>query len=209
MSTYAQTERQALSALLLEHGPDAPTLCEGWTTADLAAHLVIRERRPDAAIGIVLKPVAGHTARVQEGVRDGSPWPALVERVRTGPPFPFRLNRIDESMNTAEYFIHVEDIRRAQPGWEPRALDPGLEQALWSRVGFMARGLRKSAPVGVTVRAPGFGEVVPRTGEPHVTVTGRPGELILFLSGRQDVAQVEFDGDPAAVAELRRTKLGL
>lgn len=198
-----------MADVLLEHGPDAPTLCEGWKAADLAAHLVIRERRPDAAIGIVLKPVAGHTERVQQAVRDGRPWPKLVETVRTGPPFPFRLNRIDEAMNTVEYFIHVEDVRRAQPDWEPRQLDPGLEQALWSRVGFMARGLRKTSPVGVTVRAPGFGEVVAKEGEPHVTMTGPPGELALFLSGRQDAARVELEGEPGAVADLRGTKLGI
>ena len=49
----AQLERGRLCDLLLEVGPDAPTLCEGWTAADLAAHLVIRERKPLAAPGIV------------------------------------------------------------------------------------------------------------------------------------------------------------
>src|SRR5882762_622635 len=36
-------ERRELCDLFLELGPDAPTLCEGWTTLDLAAHLVLRE----------------------------------------------------------------------------------------------------------------------------------------------------------------------
>ena len=44
--TYAQDERAALAALLHETGPDGPTLCEGWQTRDLVAHLVLRERRP-------------------------------------------------------------------------------------------------------------------------------------------------------------------
>jgi uncharacterized protein (TIGR03083 family) len=42
MATLAQEERNELCDLMLETGPDAPTLCEGWTTRDLAAHLVIR-----------------------------------------------------------------------------------------------------------------------------------------------------------------------
>ena len=50
--SYSREERLALCALLDETGPDAPTLCEGWTTGDLAAHLVLRERRPDAAAGV-------------------------------------------------------------------------------------------------------------------------------------------------------------
>jgi uncharacterized protein (TIGR03083 family) len=46
--TLARAERAALCDLFDEVGPDAPTLCAGWTTRDLAAHLVIRERRADA-----------------------------------------------------------------------------------------------------------------------------------------------------------------
>jgi uncharacterized protein (TIGR03085 family) len=62
----AQLERSRLCDLFLEVGPDQPTLCEGWTTADLAAHLVIRERRPDAAPGIL---VGGKLAEHSENVR--------------------------------------------------------------------------------------------------------------------------------------------
>lgn len=50
-----QVERQGLSDLLLELGPDASTLCAGWDTVDLAVHLVVvRERKPLAAPGILL-----------------------------------------------------------------------------------------------------------------------------------------------------------
>ena len=209
MSTYAQRERQALAQLLLEVGPDAPTLCEGWSTSDLAAHLVVRERRPDAAAGIVLKPLAGYTRSVQDGVRRGKSWTQLVGTVRSGPPFPFNLNAVDELMNTVEYFVHLEDVRRAQPDWEPRPLEPGLEKALWSRVKLMAKMLRARSPVGVTLRAPGYGEVVGRPGDPHVTVTGAPGELALFMFGRQSSARVETAGDDDAVEKLRQAKLGL
>lgn len=209
MSSHARTERQALADLFMEVGPDAPTLCEGWTTADLAAHLVLRERRPDAAAGILVKPLSGYTDRVQRSVRDGRPWADLVDTVRNGPPFPLSLNPLDETVNTVEYFVHLEDVRRAQPGWEPRRLDPGLEQALWSRLKMMARALLRRSPVGVTLRAPGFGEVEARAGDPRVTVTGAPGELVLFAFGRQAAARVDTEGDPDACARLRQAQLGL
>lgn len=207
MSSYARSERQELADLLLQVGPDAPTLCEGWAAADLAAHLVVRERRPDALAGIVIKPLSGYTNRIQEGVRS-RPWPKLVEAVRSGPPFPMRVNAVNELVNAVEYFVHLEDLRRAQPEWEPRSLDAGLERMLWSRVKFMARMLRGRSPVGVTLKAPGFGEVVAKPGDPHVTVTGGPAELLLFVFGRQGAARVELEGDPAAAAQLRQAKLG-
>ena len=209
VSNYARTERQALAELLLELGPDAPTLCEGWSSGDLAAHLVLRERRPDAAAGIVLRPLAGYTSRVQDGVRRGRTWAQLVDAVRTGPPFPLSCSFLDEQMNTVEYFVHLEDVRRARPGWEPRSLEPGLEGALWSRVKLMAWVLRRKSPVGVTLAAAGFGEVVGRSGQPHVTVAGAPGEILLFVSGRQGAARVDLTGEPDAVEQLRTAKLGL
>jgi uncharacterized protein (TIGR03085 family) len=209
MSSHARAQRQELADLLLEVGPDAPTLCGGWTAADLAAHLVIRSRRPDAAAGILVKPLASYTKRVQDGVRRGTAWPQLVESVRTGPPFPLNLNPVDEAVNTVEYFVHLEDVRRALPGWEPRALDPDLERVLWSRLKSMSRLLLRKAPVGVTLVAPGYGQVTGKSGDPHVTVTGPPGELLLFVFGRQDNTRVDLAGDADAAARLRRADLGL
>jgi hypothetical protein len=42
-----------------------------------------------------------------------------------------------------------------------------------------------------------------------VTVTGEPGELALFLSGRQRVAEAEVTGDPAAVEKLTTAAIGM
>jgi hypothetical protein len=39
-------------------------------------------------------------------------------------------------------------------------------------------------------------------------VTGEPQELVLFVAGR-DAVQVEFDGDPQAVAAVRAARRGL
>jgi uncharacterized protein (TIGR03085 family) len=209
VTRHAQRERRVLADLLAEVGPDAPTLCEGWTAADLAAHLVVRERHPIAALGIVFAPLASRTERVQRSVRDGRPWPELVAQLRDGPPWPMRPAVVDEAMNTAELFIHVEDVRRAQPGWEPRELEADLGRALWSRVRFVARMARRSAPGGLVLESPGFGQVTVRSGSPMVIAEGNPGELLLLVSGRQGAARVELDGDPEAVEQVRRAPFGM
>lgn len=207
MSRLAQEERQGLADLFLAVGPAAPTLCAGWTAADLAAHLVVRERRPDAAPGIVIRALAGYTARVQRQVRDSRSWPELVAAVRYGPPVWLR--PLDETINTVELFVHHEDVRRAAAGWQPRQLDPRMEAALWKRLGPLSRLAGRKLPVPTTLEAPGYGRLVLRAGEPHVTVTGPPSELVLFVFGRQGAARVEMAGDEGAVAQVREARLGL
>src|SRR4051812_33898145 len=118
MTGFARAERQALCSTLDAVGPDAPTLDEGWATRDLAAHLVLRETRLDASLGIVVAPLAGWTGRVQRGIAQ-TPWPELVARLRTGPPrwSPYSVGGVDERVNLVEFVVHHEDVRRAQPGW--------------------------------------------------------------------------------------------
>jgi uncharacterized protein (TIGR03085 family) len=215
--TYARDERLALCALLADLGPDQPTLCTGWQTADLAAHLVIRERRPDAGAGILGGPLAAYTKGVQARLAKRTPFPRLVEMIRTGPPRTsmFGLPGADERMNTVEFFVHHEDIRRGQPGWEPRNLDGELSDLLWNRLG-MARFLLRKVPVGVElVREdiePSAGRRVRRTVKartPVVTVTGTPAELTLWAMGRTDGARVRLDGSDADVAALRASRWGI
>ena len=209
MTRPAQRERRALADLFSAVGPDAPTLCEGWRTADLAAHLVVRERRPDAALGLVVPPLSGQLERVQRQVRDRRAWPDLVATVRSGPPLLLRPAFIDGPMNAAEFFTHHEDVRRAQPHWEPR--DPGddLERALWSRLKLMARVLRRSVRVGLVLEAPGYGRITVKAADPSVTVVGPPSELALVAFGRQGASAARFDGDPGAVEQVKAAALGL
>ena len=61
---------------------------------------------------------------------------------------------IDAALNTAEYFVHHEDIRRAADGWEPRALEPDEQDALWRVVRVSGKGLIRPAGVPVLVRRP-------------------------------------------------------
>ena len=63
-------ERAAMCDSFEKFGADAPTLCEGWLTLDLAAHLVAREARSDAAIGLVVPLLAGHLQRVMDKYKE-------------------------------------------------------------------------------------------------------------------------------------------
>jgi uncharacterized protein (TIGR03085 family) len=209
VSHHAQDERQGLAEDFLRLGPDAATLCEGWSAADLAAHLVIRDRRPDATVGMFVPRLAGRTERIQAAERDGQGWDELVGRVRTGPPYPVRLAPLDEAMNTMEYFVHREDLLRAQPMAKPRDLDPSLESALWSRLKVLGRLLTRKAPVGVAIDAPGYGTATLHRSEPVVTVTGAPGELALWVFGRRSAAQVALAGDEISVERLKQADLGM
>jgi uncharacterized protein (TIGR03085 family) len=200
----AQQERGTVCDLLVAVGPDAPTLCEGWDAADLAAHLVVRERRPDSGPGLVWPPLAGYTDKVRRSVKDRTPWNKLVETVRRGPPLLLR--PFDGAMNTIEYFIHAEDIRRAQPDWTPRELSPELADALWARVG--PGGLAKKVPATIVISSAGRPDKVAGTG-PRLVLTGDPGELTLFGSGRQAASKVEITGDSALAEQLRTAKLGI
>ncbi|WP_324783688.1 TIGR03085 family metal-binding protein [Streptomyces sp. H51] len=207
MSTFAKRERLLLADLLETAGPEAPTLCEGWLTRDLAAHVVVRERRPDAAGGVLVKPLAPRLERVMAEYA-GKPYEELIQLIRTGPPrfSPFSLKQVDEMANTVEFYVHTEDVRRARPEWTPRELDSVFQDALWSRLERSARLLGRGIPTGLVLRRPNGQTTVAHRGTPVVTVTGEPSELLLFSYGRQSVAKVEVEGDQEAIAKLGATK---
>jgi uncharacterized protein (TIGR03085 family) len=202
--TLAQQERETICDLFVELGPAAPTLCAGWVTADLAAHLVVRERRPDSGPGLVWPPLAGYTDKVRRALKDRTPWEKLVATVRRGPPLLLR--PFDSAMNTVEYFIHVEDVRRGQVGWEPRPISPEMADALWARLG--PGGMAKRVAATIVLAAPGRPEKEGGTG-PRLLLTGDPGELTMFGSGRQAAARVDITGDAELAAQLRTAPLGV
>ena len=207
--SYSREERLALCTLLEATGPDAPTLCAGWTTGDLAAHLVLREHRPDAAAGILGGPLAGYTARVQQRIRERTPFPDLVRTIRSGPPLlsVLALPGVDERANMVEFFVHHEDVRRGAPGWEPRTISAGESDELWQRL-RMARFMLRRAPVGVELAREDTGadgrayRITAKNATPVVTVIGSPAELTMWVMGRKSEARVRFDGTDAAVQAL-------
>jgi uncharacterized protein (TIGR03085 family) len=205
-------ERLALCELLADLGPTAPTLLEGWTTRDLAAHIVLREHDLVAAPCLVLPgPFERFAEWRRAGLAASRDFEWLIMRIRSGPPIGFfRLGWVRTLANLNEYFVHHEDVRRAN-GMGPRPLAPGLDVALWRNVGrsgrFLARRLRGA---GLDVEWAATGERVSvRSGEPRAVLRGAPGELLLYLFGRPAVARIDVTGSPSAVAAVLRTHLGM
>jgi uncharacterized protein (TIGR03085 family) len=208
VTAHAHGERLALVELLREVGPDAPTLCAGWTTRDLAAHLLARERRSYSAIGIVLRPLAGLTEKVRRDYARREYTDLLAELAH--PPWwsPLSNPLTDELVNTVEMFVHHEDVRRCQPGWEPRVLPAGLERQLWRRLSFFATTSLRRAPVRVTLVAPGYGERSAGDGA-QVHLTGPPSELLMFVTGRQRASRLDARGPEESIRALREASFGL
>ena len=206
--TAAQRERSALVDTLRAVGPDAPTLCDGWKTRDLAAHLVVRERRLDATPGIMVPFLAGYTEKVQDKVARSKSWDDLLGLVSSGPPgySPFKL--LDPIANLGEMFIHHEDVRRAVDGWQPRVLDPSAAGLLRRQLGLMSRLMLSKLPAQIVLRTPAGGQIARVGRGDTVTVTGDPQELLLFVAGR-DAIRVEFDGAPEAIAAVQAAPRGL
>ncbi|NAZ81280.1 TIGR03085 family protein [Kineococcus sp. R8] len=201
--TDAARERAALCDEALRAGPDAPTLCEGWVVRDLLVHLVVRDSRPDVALGQALPPLREHARRVQDELA-ALPFEELVDRVRRGPtgPAPTRLRVVDDLVNRAEFYVHHEDVRRAGAGAAPRELPRGESAALWKLVRTMGRFAYRRSGTGVVLVAPSGPRAVVRRGPVAVSLTGEPQELLLHAFGRRPVARVAVDGSPDAVARF-------
>jgi uncharacterized protein (TIGR03085 family) len=201
-------ERDQLCCLLDDLGPDAPTILGAWTTHDLVAHLVLRERDLLAAPGLV---IPGAWARFAEQRRlnlKGSRFADLVASLRLGPPRGiFRLGLVRRVANLNEFFVHHEDVRRAN-GFGPRTNPVDEDVALFRNVGHARRMLMlRARGVGLDIEWAGTDKVLgSRRGVPTVRLRGLPGELLLYLFGRRDTARVEVDGSPEAVAAFEQRR---
>lgn len=215
MSGLAQQERHALSDTLARVGPQGPTLCAGWQTRDLAAHLVARERRPDSLPGTFLSTLEPYTQRVQDGYAEQI-WDDLVEMFRQGPRgwLPTRMAAVDDAVNLAEFFVHHEDVLRADPAWTPeqaRIPDPAIADALWGRLRQVGQLLFRRSPVGIILDTPEHGRKVVHgpTKLGNVVLQGAPGELLLYGFGRRDQALVTMVGRDDAKDALHAADIGL
>lgn len=205
----AQSERAALCDTALQVGEDQPTLCGDWTVKDLVVHLLVRERSL-GAVGIAVAPLARLTdAEMRRVGKTG--FAELVERFRNGPPLwsPYAVPKLDQVANSLEFFVHHEDIRRAQPDWQPRDLGADEQKLLWSMVRTAGKQLVRNATVGVWLSNATTGsEVVLKDASEPVVVTGLPSELTMFAFGRQQHARVDLAGPEEAVAALTAASLG-
>lgn len=211
MTSIAAHERALLCALAQQVGPDAPTLCGDWTVKELVVHLLLREGHP-AAAGIFVKPLGRLLDRATTKA-SAEDFPALVKRLRHGPPVwsPFALPKVGATMNLLEFYIHHEDIRRAQPSWEPRALPSSTEDGIWGALRIVGRVMVSGkSPVAVTAERPDTGATARlKNGEHPVVVRGMPSEIALYVYGRKPQARVDLIGDDADVAALHDRQLGI
>lgn len=200
-------ERAQLCLRFDELGPDAPTLCEGWTTFDLATHLVVRERNPLASPGILVPALAGLADRgMAHEKRRG--YAAVVDRVRNGPPLgPFAVPGLREQINLVEYAVHHEDVRRAN-GMAARTDIDDLQDALWPLLRRLARFAIRGVPAGVGIELvrPGGPTAKVRSGPRVARVAGEPLEVLLWAYGRGEHADVELSG---AADELAGARFGI
>lgn len=215
MTDYAGSpaahERQALVEALQQAGAEADTLCEGWNARDLAVHVVARDARPHTVFGQDL-PVLGEKAKRGYQEFEELSFHELVRRIRAGVPqwSPARLRRVDNAMNTLEFFVHTEDVLRAgdseddrtaegehaddavTPRPARREIPDSVRNALWaqaSRTLLMAAA--RKARRRITFLSPGWGAVTHgRAGDPVRLVEGPPEELVLWAFGRQEAAEV-------------------
>jgi uncharacterized protein (TIGR03085 family) len=213
VTDYSRRERRALCDLMDAVGPDHPTLCTGWATYDLAAHLWVRESDPMAGPGLIIPALSDTTDRRMAQAKQRWPYPELVDKIRNGPPkvSVYGLPFIGSGLNTFEYFVHHEDVRRAEADAEPRDLPAGQQDQLWSRLKQTGRGLVRKSPTGLVVRRPGgeTAELHGPTDAGTVIVDGEPAELVLFAFGRGQVARVELEGAEQAVTALRGASFGI
>ncbi|MFC5266138.1 TIGR03085 family metal-binding protein [Kribbella qitaiheensis] len=213
MTDYSKVERLALCDLFDQVGPDQPTLCAGWTTHDLAVHLYVREADPLAGPGIMIPALADTTERRMAQAKAKYSFTEIVDKVRTGPPTfsIYSFPGLGHNLNTTEYLVHHEDVRRAVPDFTVRELPAEQQQGLWKQLRLAAKSMTRKAPSGLVLRLPDGTESVAKkpTERGSVTMTGEPVELVLFCFGRQPVAQVKLDGDSELIERLRNTSFGV
>ncbi|TLP71959.1 TIGR03085 family metal-binding protein [Nesterenkonia sphaerica] len=198
MTSTASQERKALVSALRSVTAEAPTLCEGWSAQDLALHVVVRDSRPDLMVGQQLPLVGPRARRALQTLRDAG-YEALVDRVAAGPPryFPQSLEPVDVAMNTLEYYIHTEDVLRAQPGFqlsERRRISEELRKRIWQHASltFFVMAARKQNR-RITFFSPGYGATTRGpAAAPLMMVHGAPEELTLWASGRAAHAEADI-----------------
>ncbi len=208
---FDAAERAQLSDLFDELGPQAPTLLAPWTTRDLAAHLVLREHDHLAGPGLVLPGAWGRLAERRRRTLALRDFTWLITTLRSGPPPGFfRIGWVRRLPSLNEFFVHHEDVRRAN-GRSPRTSEHAMDEALWRNVSrgrwFLARRLHGA---GLELQWAGTTQTLrARRGEPTARIAGPPGELLLYLFGRQGAAHVEVSGPDAAMEAVRRARFGM
>ena len=192
---------------MLQLGPDAPTLCKGWTAQDLAVHLFIRENQPHKAAGYVVPALKSVTEAAERVVKQRA-YEDVVRAWAAGPPV--YIKPLDRFINVSENFIHHEDVRRGRGEITPREFSRAVDAKLMDAAKLMGKLALKSTDIPVILTPPNLPAVtlggkrgVAERGDRVVRVKGEPGELLLWVTGR-DAVVVEVEGDPADIRAVKR-----
>ena len=203
---FVTAERQRLIGTFERVGADADTLCEGWDAEDLLRHMVLRELFPHHGLFSKLPLKAADKSREHIDDIDTADYETLLETFKTGRHrlSPLQFGPVDRAMNTLEYVIHHEDLRRAQDPRLGRVLTPEEQGIIFSHLKAMAQMLFLKAPVQVILHSPEFGEFTAFATKRHketVTLEGPPLELALYSFGRNR-ADIELKGEPEAIRKF-------
>lgn len=205
LMSFSSAERAKMVALFHKLGPNAPTLCEGWTTRDLAVHLWVRENRPDAAAGIFVNALSGRLEKESRKVAERD-FDELVDDWGRGPASYNPVRFVDAQQNFVEHFVHHEDIRRAN-GMGPRDFSAHIKQQMHSYLKLLAKVALRKSERPVILQPEGLPRIVAADthgvadkGDAVVRVSGEVGELILWSFGR-DAAEVKIEGEAEAIVK--------
>jgi uncharacterized protein (TIGR03085 family) len=194
--------RADLVAALRAARPTDPTLCEGWEARHLAAHVVLRERKP-VQMALTMARSVDPTAGLADEANDAVGYARLVDQVEEGPS---RLSPLEWApvANVVEFLVHAEDVRRGGGLPETQGELPAhLTTAVWRSVRPMATlRYRRSAArggVGLVLVSPLARAVLAR-GERSAVLSGTPLELALWVSGRERASLATVEGPEDAVA---------
>lgn len=209
MTSFARRERTAICQTLRKLGPEQPTLCQGWSTKDLLVHLIVRENRPDAAVGLFIPFLSSYTDSISNKYKEKS-FEELIAIFENGPksPSPFSLPKVDELANTFEFLVHHEDILRAQSDYQPRKLTEEDAKFIWSRFTKSAVFFMRKVKVGVVAKTD-QGTYTLKRGNDVVTISGNVIDLVMFAFGRKNTTEINFEGNPTAVEKLKNSDLSL
>jgi uncharacterized protein (TIGR03085 family) len=198
----ALAEHRALADTLTTVGPGAPTLIEGWTTSELAAHLASL----DVLGGIVLflgrqaitrvypRPTKGSRQMAARALArtQAKGYERSVERVRSPRTLPMRAGGGPVAL--FEVYVHHQDVLRAHPELPDRPAPDELATALPWLLAFHSKrldGIELVVETDEGEQRAGSGQVV--------AVRGDVGEVVLWLAGRSDHASVEVDAEPSVL----------
>jgi len=193
--SIAKSERSGIAETLLKVGPDSATLCSGWTSFDLLIHLILREKRPDAAFGENIPFLKDKSQKLKAAII-AKGFEQAVEDFAKGPKLPsfFALPGVDAVANAFEFIVHHEDLLRAQPDYQIREIPSQQLETLWKWFTKSAPLYFRKAKMGLVLESE-LGTYTIKTGKECLTLKGSVIDLILYAFGRKSVTNIEFSGD--------------